>query len=204
MAPAAPKSTCLGPGWPRVGGNLLHWANCAPPGCGTSRTKPVVQSPDKPLLKRLLGCRVVVGHTVGPPAGFCTQAAPRGRPCSHVGRSPAGPVGKRGMAASQDGHRRAVRTKCHLRLSQGGGEAPAESASNSNVSPHTAGERVSPAHEGAGLGLGPARGSGFLLESHTVVTSLHSLLSLCNLMDCSTPGLPVHRQLPEFIQTHVH
>ena len=22
--------------------------------------------------------------------------------------------------------------------------------------------------------------------------------------DCSTPGLPVHRQLPEFTQTHVH
>ena len=27
---------------------------------------------------------------------------------------------------------------------------------------------------------------------------------LCNPMDCSTPGLPVHHQLPEFIQTHVH
>ena len=23
-------------------------------------------------------------------------------------------------------------------------------------------------------------------------------------MDCSTPGLSVHRQLPEFTQTHVH
>ena len=29
-------------------------------------------------------------------------------------------------------------------------------------------------------------------------------LALCNPMDCSTPGLPVHRQLPEFTQTHVH
>ena len=28
--------------------------------------------------------------------------------------------------------------------------------------------------------------------------------TLCNPMDCSTPGLPVHRQLPEFTQTHVH
>ena len=27
---------------------------------------------------------------------------------------------------------------------------------------------------------------------------------LCDPMDCSTPGLPVHHQLPEFIQTHVH
>ena len=28
--------------------------------------------------------------------------------------------------------------------------------------------------------------------------------TLCNPMDCSTPGLPVHHQLLEFIQTHVH
>ena len=29
-------------------------------------------------------------------------------------------------------------------------------------------------------------------------------LTLCNPMDCCTPGLPVHHQLPELIQTHVH
>ena len=29
-------------------------------------------------------------------------------------------------------------------------------------------------------------------------------LTLCNPMDCSTPGLPVHHQLPENAQTHVH
>ena len=28
--------------------------------------------------------------------------------------------------------------------------------------------------------------------------------TLCNPMDCSTAGLPVHHQLPEFTQTHVH
>ena len=28
--------------------------------------------------------------------------------------------------------------------------------------------------------------------------------TLCNPMNHSTPGLPVHRQLPEFTQTHVH
>ena len=28
--------------------------------------------------------------------------------------------------------------------------------------------------------------------------------TLCNHMDCSMPGLPVHYQLPEFTQTHVH
>ena len=31
-----------------------------------------------------------------------------------------------------------------------------------------------------------------------------SCLTLCDPMDCSMPGLPVHRQLPEFTQTHVH
>ena len=30
-----------------------------------------------------------------------------------------------------------------------------------------------------------------------------SCLALCDPMDCSTPGLPVHQQLPEFTQTHV-
>ena len=28
--------------------------------------------------------------------------------------------------------------------------------------------------------------------------------TLCNPINCSTPGLPVHHQLPEFTQTHVH
>ena len=31
-----------------------------------------------------------------------------------------------------------------------------------------------------------------------------SCLILCDPMDCSMPGLPVHHQLPEFTQTHVH
>ena len=28
--------------------------------------------------------------------------------------------------------------------------------------------------------------------------------TLCDSMDCSTPGLPVHHQFPELAQTHVH
>ena len=28
--------------------------------------------------------------------------------------------------------------------------------------------------------------------------------TLCDLMDCSMPGLPVRHQLPELAQTHVH
>ena len=31
-----------------------------------------------------------------------------------------------------------------------------------------------------------------------------SCLTLCDPMDCSMPGLPVHQQLPEFTQTHIH
>ena len=31
-----------------------------------------------------------------------------------------------------------------------------------------------------------------------------SCLTLCNPIDCSMPGLPVHHQLPELTQTHVH
>ena len=31
-----------------------------------------------------------------------------------------------------------------------------------------------------------------------------SCLTLCNPMDCSTPGFPVHHQLPELAQTHIH
>ena len=31
-----------------------------------------------------------------------------------------------------------------------------------------------------------------------------SCQTLCDPMDCSMPGLPVHHQFPEFAQTHVH
>ena len=42
------------------------------------------------------------------------------------------------------------------------------------------------------------------VKSHVQFSSVaHSCPTLCNPMDCSTPGLPVH-QLPEFTQTHVH
>ena len=33
---------------------------------------------------------------------------------------------------------------------------------------------------------------------------LLSRVTLCDPMDCSTPGFPVHHQLPKFTQTHVH
>ena len=43
-------------------------------------------------------------------------------------------------------------------------------------------------------------------QSESVISSIQSLsrVQLCNPMNRSTPGLPVHHQLPEFTQTHVH
>ena len=41
------------------------------------------------------------------------------------------------------------------------------------------------------------------LDTFSSVQSL-SCVQLCDPMDCSTWGLPVHHQLPEFTQTHVH
>ena len=35
-------------------------------------------------------------------------------------------------------------------------------------------------------------------------SSVQSCLTLCDPMNCNTPGLPVHHHLPEFTQTHVH
>ena len=36
------------------------------------------------------------------------------------------------------------------------------------------------------------------------VSSAQSCPALCNPMDCSTPGFPVHHQVPELAQTHAH
>ena len=37
----------------------------------------------------------------------------------------------------------------------------------------------------------------------TAAKSLQSCQTLCDPMSHSTPGLPVHHQLPEFTQTHI-
>ena len=64
------------------------------------------------------------------------------------------------------------------------------------------------------LGRTPCKSLGFgpLLYDLTVVVQLlvqfssvaRSCLTLCDPMNHSTPGLPVHHQLPESTQTHVH
>ena len=43
-----------------------------------------------------------------------------------------------------------------------------------------------------------------LLTRLTFSSVTQSCPTLCDSMNCSTPGLPVHHQLPEFTQTHVH
>ena len=39
---------------------------------------------------------------------------------------------------------------------------------------------------------------------HQFSSVSQSCLTFCNLMDCSTAGFPVHHQLLELAQTHVH
>ena len=45
---------------------------------------------------------------------------------------------------------------------------------------------------------------GYSLSSVQFSSVTQSCPTLCNPMNCSTLGLPVHHQLPEFTQTHVH
>ena len=56
-------------------------------------------------------------------------------------------------------------------------------------------------------GTTPTKSCGVQDCSNTLLLLLLSRFSrirLCDMMDGSTPGLPVHHQLPEFTQTHVH
>ena len=43
-----------------------------------------------------------------------------------------------------------------------------------------------------------------LRNCHQFSSVAQSCLTHCDLMDCSMPGIPVHHQLPEPTQTHVH
>ena len=44
----------------------------------------------------------------------------------------------------------------------------------------------------------------FTKRISSVEFSPQSCLTLCDPMDCSMPGLPVHHQHLEFTQTHIH
>ena len=43
-----------------------------------------------------------------------------------------------------------------------------------------------------------------LMSERQFSSVAQSCPTLCHPMDCSTPGFPVHYQLPELTQTHVH
>ena len=42
------------------------------------------------------------------------------------------------------------------------------------------------------------------LSSVQFISVAQSCATICSSMDCSTPGLPVHHQLLEFTQIHIH
>ena len=69
------------------------------------------------------------------------------------------------------------------------------------VLPHPGIEPVSPTSLALAGAVRVAEYS-FLCYTFSSVQSL-SGVQLCDPMDCSTPGLPVHHQRPEFTQTHV-
>ena len=54
------------------------------------------------------------------------------------------------------------------------------------------------------LGLEPSLIARVLFSLVQFISVAQSCLTLCNSMDCSTPGLPVHHQLLQLAQTHVH
>ena len=41
-------------------------------------------------------------------------------------------------------------------------------------------------------------------DKASISSVAQTCLTLCDPMDCSMPGLPIHHKLPEFTQTHVH
>ena len=51
---------------------------------------------------------------------------------------------------------------------------------------------------------GVAKSWAWLKQISPQGSSVQSCPTLCNPMNCSTPGLPVYHQLPEFTQTHAH
>ena len=50
----------------------------------------------------------------------------------------------------------------------------------------------------------PARFLLFLIFYMYCCSVIQLCSTPCNPMDCNTPGFPIHHQLPEFTQTHVH
>ena len=56
----------------------------------------------------------------------------------------------------------------------------------------------------ARAGMPGRRGAHVATQSVHISTLAQACPTHCDPVDCSTPGLPVRHQLPEFTQTHVH
>ena len=54
------------------------------------------------------------------------------------------------------------------------------------------------------LGVGLHPGVCVLMSDHRIHSVIQSCPTLCDPMDCSTPGFPVHHQIPELTQIYVH
>ena len=71
-----------------------------------------------------------------------------------------------------------------------------------------AGQQIRHRHKEQTFGLSGRRGWDDLrensIETYTFSSVAQSRPTFCDPMDRSTPGLPVHHQLPELAQTHVH
>ena len=68
---------------------------------------------------------------------------------------------------------------------------------------HTLGQKAVPANLRKLKSYQPSF-STMTLSSVQFISVAQLCLTLCDPMNRSTPGLPVHHQLPEFTQTHVH
>ena len=56
----------------------------------------------------------------------------------------------------------------------------------------------------SGWGLLVVAVHGLLIAVASLVTAPRLQSTLCDPLDCSTPGFPVHHQPPELAKTHVH
>ena len=70
---------------------------------------------------------------------------------------------------------------------------------NSQYSNDAVGDREKPAQEGK-----PSDLLSYVNHCKVAVVQSLSRVQLCNPVDCSTSGFPVHHQLPKLTQTHIH
>jgi len=76
--------------------------------------------------------------------------------------------------------------------------------SSNSITGHIPGQNWNSKHMHPNVHWSTVSLSHLVVQCQSVNSVAQSCLTLCNPMNRSTPGLPVHHQLPEFTQTHVH